>query len=216
MLYYLSLFLGAVSGLAALLPMLAAYHLWGLRAGKTSSERPSAPHIASTYIFCFFIALILSVTSVPGIFGLSFDADINLVPFDFFFLGYVEYAQNVVLFVPVGFFLPLLWKRFSNLGLTFAWGFLFSLSIEIMQLFNDRVTDIDDLLMNAAGAVAGYLVWACAKNILPRISALSMGRAGVWRWEPHFCFAFAWVSMLVFKPFVYSLLSALVFSWVFS
>jgi glycopeptide antibiotics resistance protein len=212
MLYYLSLFLGAVSGLAAVLPMLAIYHGWALRKDKTTGERPRLGHIAATYIFCFFLALILAVTSVPSLFRLSLDADVNLVPFDFFSIGYVEYAQNVLLFVPVGFFLPLLWKRFESSRLTVAWGFMFSLSIEMIQLFNNRVSDIDDLLMNAAGAALGYLVWALAKKLLPNISAFSLGGAGLWRREPSLCFWFAWGSMLVFKPAIYGWLSALVFS----
>jgi glycopeptide antibiotics resistance protein len=216
MLYYLSLFLGAASGLAAVLPMLAVYHLWALRKDKKTGKRPNKSHFAVTYIFCFFLALILSVTSVPSLFRLSLDADFNLVPFDFFSFGYAEYAQNVLMFAPVGFFLPLLWKRFENIGLASAWGFLFSLSIEIAQLFNNRVSDIDDLLMNTAGAALGYLVWALAKKLFPRVSAFSLSRPGVWRNEPFFCFLFAWASMLVFKPAVYGWLSALVFSKIIS
>jgi glycopeptide antibiotics resistance protein len=214
MLYYLSLLLGALSGFAALLPMLAVWHFLTLK--KTPGEKPRKSHIAAIYIFCFFIALILSVTSVPDFYHLSLDADTNLIPFDFFSVGYVEYAQNIVLFIPVGFFLPLLWKRFENIGLTFTWGFLFSLSIEIIQLFNDRVTDIDDLLMNAAGAVAGYLVRAFAKKLLPRVSAFSFAAPDAWRREPYICFCVTWISMLVFKPFIYRLLSALVFSQIIS
>lgn len=35
----------------------------------------------------------------------------------------------------------------------------FSLIIEIMQLFNHRATDVDDLLMNTIGGVVGYGIY---------------------------------------------------------
>jgi glycopeptide antibiotics resistance protein len=203
MLYYLSLFLGAVSGLAAVAPALALWHYFNLR--RLSVKL----HIAAAYVFCFFIALILSVTSIPGLFQLSLDTDVNIIPCNSLSVDYIDYALNILMFMPVGFFLPLLWKRFENIGLTFTWGFLFSLSIEIIQLLNDRITDIDDLLMNAAGTVAGYLIWACFKKLWLKISVFSLETA---KQEPYLCFGFTWFSMLVFKPLIYSLLSALVFS----
>jgi glycopeptide antibiotics resistance protein len=210
MLYYLSLFLGAVSGLAAVAPFLALWHFFNLR------RLGAKLHIAAAYVFCFFIALILSVTRVPDLFHMSLEANMNVVPFDSVLTGYVDYALNVLLFMPVGFFLPLLWRRFGNIGLVFCWGFFFSLSIEIVQLFSDRITDIDDLLMNAAGTVAGYLVWACLRMLFPRMSVFSLEEAKPWNREPYLCFGFTWVSMLVFKPFIYRLLSALVFSRIFA
>ena len=40
-----------------------------------------------------------------------------------------------------------------------AAGFLFSLAIELGQLFNRRCSDINDLLMNVLGAIVGYGIW---------------------------------------------------------
>lgn len=62
---------------------------------------------------------------------------------------------NTLLFLPWGFFLPLLWKRFRRffpiagmcLGLTCF--------IESTQLFIGRTVDVDDLLLNFCGSMVG-------------------------------------------------------------
>ena len=63
---------------------------------------------------------------------------------------------NIVMFLPFGSFLPIYFKHFRKMQITGLAGFLMSLSIEIMQLFTFRATDIDDLIMNTIGALAGY------------------------------------------------------------
>lgn len=63
---------------------------------------------------------------------------------------------NIVMFLPFGSFLPIYFKHFRKMQITVLAGFLMSLSIEIMQLFTLRATDIDDLIMNTIGALAGY------------------------------------------------------------
>lgn len=66
---------------------------------------------------------------------------------------------NVVVFIPYGIFLPVIWKRFRNFADTFLAAFLFSLSIEVFQLFSAfGAFDVDDVLLNCAGAIVGYLI----------------------------------------------------------
>ena len=69
------------------------------------------------------------------------------------------YALNVVLFLPFGLLLPLLWPALDRLGRVAAGGFAFSLLIELSQLLNNRRTDVDDLLMNTLGAALGLLLY---------------------------------------------------------
>lgn len=65
---------------------------------------------------------------------------------------------NIGMFVPVGFFVALLWR-----GATWyrcLWiGFLSSCVIETIQLFIGRVSDIDDVILNTIGALLGYLLY---------------------------------------------------------
>ncbi|MBD4657061.1 VanZ family protein, partial [Xanthomonas citri pv. citri] len=56
----------------------------------------------------------------------------------------------------LGIFLPLLCDRYRNWKNVLLFGFLVSLSIELMQMYTLRTTDINDLLTNCLGACLGY------------------------------------------------------------
>jgi glycopeptide antibiotics resistance protein len=72
---------------------------------------------------------------------------------------------NFLLLLPLGFFLPLLWKRFYKLKNTMLLGLMVSFGIEMLQflealLGNHRRSDIDDLILNTLGLWVGYLIFA--------------------------------------------------------
>ncbi len=83
------------------------------------------------------------------------------------FLG-VNIIGNIVLLAPLGFFLPLLWKKFRKAKKTILAGFLISLLIESSQLFLCRGTDVDDLILNTLGAALGYLCFVIFIKIFPK------------------------------------------------
>ena len=72
----------------------------------------------------------------------SYSWGVNFVPFDSIGIGYI---LNIIMCMPLGFLLPLIWEDCRKLGKTVLIGAGFSLLIEITQLFNYRATDIDDL-----------------------------------------------------------------------
>lgn len=71
----------------------------------------------------------------------------------------VGYLLNVALFVPFGFLVPWLWRKMDRWIHVVPAGTLFSLFIELSQLFNDRITDVDDLIMNTLGVAIGYALF---------------------------------------------------------
>ena len=74
---------------------------------------------------------------------------------------------NVVVFMPLGMFLPWIWRRFRNFADTFLAAFLFSLSIEIFQLFSAfGAFDVDDILLNCAGSIIGYLIYMIGEKLV--------------------------------------------------
>jgi len=86
-------------------------------------------------------------------------------------------AGNVVVFMPLGVFLPWIWRRFRNFADTLLTAFLFSLSIEIFQLFSAfGAFDVDDILLNCAGSIAGYLVYMAGEKISIRITKENRGK----------------------------------------
>jgi len=110
------------------------------------------------FVFICYIIAVFSVVGIPSITGLTLDFYVNLVPFADMIAGLTETLLNVVLFIPMGFMLPLLWKCFCSLKKTVLFGFLVSAGIEILQIFTFRTTDINDLITNTAGTLLGYLL----------------------------------------------------------
>jgi glycopeptide antibiotics resistance protein len=71
----------------------------------------------------------------------------------------INFVGNIVMFIPIGFLLPLLWKKFDAAWRTVGIGFLLSLFIEILQLPQMRSSDVDDLWLNTLGASIGYILY---------------------------------------------------------
>lgn len=124
------------------------------------------------YIFILYIYLVMKVVGFGSIweigkYGSVIRLDeIHLIPFQS--EGLTTYVLNIIMFMPLGFLLPLLWKKYRKLSKVAVVGLLFSLSIELGQLFNRRQTDIDDLLMNGLGAIFGFGLWLIFNKLFKR------------------------------------------------
>ncbi len=72
-----------------------------------------------------------------------------------------EPILNILLFIPMGYFLPSLFRFFAkHKGFMFFIGLLISLIVETAQLFTRLGWfDIDDLLNNNLGCIIGFIVW---------------------------------------------------------
>lgn len=73
---------------------------------------------------------------------------------------------NIVMFMPIGFFPKLLWRRWTWWKSLLA-GLCASVTIEAAQLFTSRSTDIDDVILNTLGAVLGYALALLAQRLWP-------------------------------------------------
>lgn len=78
---------------------------------------------------------------------------------------------NILAFMPLGFFIPLLFSKYNNVKKIFILGLNSSLCIEIVQLFvGNNITDIDDLIYNTTGAMLGLLCFRLLKVFLKTTS----------------------------------------------
>ncbi|MBO0476910.1 VanZ family protein [Vagococcus sp. DIV0080] len=106
--------------------------------------------------------------------GTIFDPNINLIPF----IGGVGISDylNIVMFIPLGIILPLMWTKYDDFKQTVRYGFYVSLLIEISQLFvRSRATDVNDLIMNTLGAVIGWLIYKLfSRLILKQITPINL------------------------------------------
>ena len=129
-------------------------------------------------IYFTFSPLLLDLNEV-------FNCRINLIPF-VYLLDYDVRAHmiynvlgNIMMFVPTGIVLPVLYKRLDNFFKVAGTGLLISLAIEILQLpFADRTSDVDDLILNTLGVVIGYVLFVIvryAKKLGKRKASLSEG-----------------------------------------
>lgn len=109
-------------------------------------------------LLAIYLAGVWAVVGLPNVRYLRFDLNFNFIPFTGMTADLRGTVLNVVLFLPLGFFLTLLWKRFRSGGKCALFGFGFSLAIEILQMFTFRATDVDDLMTNTLGTLLGWLL----------------------------------------------------------
>jgi glycopeptide antibiotics resistance protein len=86
---------------------------------------------------------------------------LRLVPF---VVPPVGFVLNIVMFMPFGILLPLLWPGTGTVKRIAWWGLAASATIEFSQLGmwialgNRRMWDVNDLMSNTAGAVLGLML----------------------------------------------------------
>ena len=98
---------------------------------------------------------------------------------------------NILLFVPLGFLLPLFWRYFGRAKRTILFEFGVSLSIELIQIIAGGVTSVDDLLLNTAGAAVGFALAKLLLRACPRLAPKRQG--GAQRAYPLAC----WVAVIL-------------------
>lgn len=70
-------------------------------------------------------------------------------------------VENVLLFVPFGVLIPLIWQKFRKAYKTAILGFIISLIIESAQLITHRgYFELDDIILNTLGTFIGYLIYS--------------------------------------------------------
>ncbi|MDL2319381.1 VanZ family protein [Eubacteriales bacterium OttesenSCG-928-A19] len=145
----------------------------------TPRERTNRANLAWRYAFILYLFLVMRAVGLGSVwdiaaYGVELNwSQINLIPFGS--EGVRTYLLNIALFMPLGFLLPLLWGRYRSGRRTALTGFLLSLSIELCQIFNHRLTDIDDILMNVLGTALGYGLW----RLLDRRAGIAPREAGI-------------------------------------
>lgn len=98
--------------------------------------------------------------------------EINLLPLDtirrFWYYGtpaqkLVNLVGNVVVFMPLGMLIPVLWPRLRSFGRTVGLCFAASFTIEFCQQFIGRSVDVDDLILNTLGGLLGWLLFQAGR-----------------------------------------------------
>ena len=73
---------------------------------------------------------------------------------------FLNLGGNVIGFIPFGLFMPILFPKSKNIFFILIITFLLSLCFETLQfIFKVGCFDVDDLLLNTTGGVAGYILF---------------------------------------------------------
>lgn len=128
----------------------------------------SKTQFISAFLLCCWGLLVIGLTSLSR--GSNFTGSFNM----HFLSGYVSAWNNwslselqlilfnMLMFAPLGFLLPLLWKRAEKLWVTLAVASALTASLELFQLLTGTgIFELDDLFHNLIGSLFGYF-WIMA------------------------------------------------------
>lgn len=108
---------------------------------------------------------------------------INLIPFRtirgffghfIFSIFMINIVGNIVMFIPWGFGLPLLWKKRQSVTSVILFSALLPLFIETVQLFIGRSVDVDDLILNFAGGLIGGFCYFLIKRRTEKLDSFAL------------------------------------------
>jgi glycopeptide antibiotics resistance protein len=142
--------------------VLAAYPLV-VALMRRRGEVPRGRLAAVSAAFLYAVGVI-AVTVFPIMVRSTYDpwwSVIRWVPFE---VPVLSFILNVVMFVPFGVLVPLLWPPAGSVRRLAAWALCASAGIELTQfvlwltLGSRRTVDVNDLIANTAGALLGLLV----------------------------------------------------------
>ncbi len=160
-----SIIFDVISAEIVMIPVLLLLHIFCLK-----NIRKTALY----FVFATYLAGMFSVVGMPDIKNLTVDFGVNFIPLLDMVSDLKNAVLNVVLFIPLGFLLPLFSEKFRSLRAALLTGFGMTAAIEILQIFTYRLTDVNDLITNTLGTLLGYFVM---KKILERKNFQPIGEA---------------------------------------
>lgn len=196
MVHLLSLGIEVFSSIIFVLPVVFIFRFLILKQRRFSGT-------AMAMVFALYLTAVFSVTGIPSVISWHVHPDFNLIPLIDMMNDPLAYIRNtilnIMLFMPLGFLLPALWKEYRSLRITVAAGFILSLFIEILQIFTFRLTDVDDLITNTAGTILGYYIGRRFAFRLPFASQEKETWKGS-RFEPVILLGFVFLISFCLKP----------------
>ena len=152
-------------------------------------------------VFGFYFTAVLALVGFPNIASLKIDFAVNIIPFLDMVSDFINACLNILLFVPFGFFLPILWDKFRNIKNIALMGFIVTSLIEISQIFTFRTSDINDIITNTVGTINRYFIERWITGSLKKRVLLNSKKSDFYV----ICSSVV-VSMFLFQHFVSSLL----------
>ncbi len=148
---------------------------------KYGKDRKKMPmHFLLIFLFVVYMMIMIYVTGIGTVFDIGQYGsiirrrEINLIPFKELIENRYFDFPNIIMFMPLGFLVPTIWKKKRKAWKVVLIGLMTSFLIEFCQLFNYRATDIDDIIYNTLGAACGYFIWKLTRRFLRKINKASV------------------------------------------
>ena len=152
---------------------------------------------AAYIIFTLYLTAMCFLVGFPSAAGIKIGWSYNFIPLYGMLTDITNSCLNVLLFIPLGIFVPCLWPVYRSMIKTVGLGLMTSLGIEILQIFTFRATDINDLITNAAGTLAGYLIGRMIIKMIPQLDGLECRKG-----ELYLLYGTVVMVMFFFQPFI--------------
>jgi len=147
------------------------------------------------FVFSCYLSVVYVLVGMPNVTYIRPEINLNLIPVIGMIEDWKNSILNVLLFIPLGALLPILWNRFRKAKHALLFGFGTSLSIELLQMLTFRATDVNDLITNTFGAYLGFL---CTGRMIKKHQIAEVGKTG----EEGIVIAFVLLVMFFIYPFV--------------
>lgn len=127
------------------------------------NRRLTGKQLVVFLLFTVYVITVCALTLLSR--GANYEGSVNLALFSSYRDAWYSFSVrdwqyiyfNIAMFVPLGFFLPLLHKRFNGIGWTLFAAVLFTGFIECVQYITAvGIFELDDLFNNVLGALIGF------------------------------------------------------------
>lgn len=122
------------------------------------------------FLFAVYLSAVYLFVGMPTLQFIRFELSLTIIPFLPMVADLKNTLLNILLFVPLGIMLPFLWKKYRTLKATLIFGIGMTISIELLQIFTFRATDINDVIANTLGTVLGYFIFHTASKLCPSVT----------------------------------------------
>lgn len=173
------------------IPLIIMFNIFYFKSRKRSNLNFFTKHLVWKNLFMLYILMVINVTMFPLLIDAQRTVDvfasINLIPlketissfndllslFSTIFairIFLINVLGNIILFMPLGFLLPIINQNFNNIKSIFKISLFSTISIESIQFITSlfggtRATDIDDIILNVLGGLLGFLIFVILSKI---------------------------------------------------
>ena len=154
------------------IPLIIMFNIFYFKSRKRSNLNFFTKHLVWKNLFMLYILMVINVTMFPLLIDTQRTVDVfastNLIPFKETISSFndllssfstifairiflINVLGNIILFMPLGFLLPIINQNFNNIKSIFKISLLSTISIESIQFITSlfggtRATDIDDII----------------------------------------------------------------------